>query len=114
VLDQTVNRPSLSLPEISARRGRCIASNGFQADIKKVHEDLPEQAVLYQHRHGKSMSCRAAAGLRHPLLRALLPCCTSTVCAGLDGQGELLAAHPVASLSSQSPDACASTTWSGP
>ncbi|KAI8473207.1 MAG: nucleophile aminohydrolase [Monoraphidium minutum] len=70
---------------------KCVlASAGFQADMKALQKMLQSRNVMYQHSHGKPMSCPATAQLLSNTLyhRRFFPFFTFNICAGLDEEGK--------------------------
>eukprot|EP00882_Tetradesmus_deserticola_P022867 GHRQ01024849.1.p1 GENE.GHRQ01024849.1~~GHRQ01024849.1.p1 ORF type:complete len:162 (-),score=38.64 GHRQ01024849.1:299-784(-) len=67
-----------------------IASAGCQVDMKALQKLLQARNVMFQHNHGKPMSCKAAAQLLSNTLyyKRFFPYYTFNLCAGLDEEGE--------------------------
>jgi 20S proteasome subunit beta 6 len=67
-----------------------IASAGCQVDMKALQKLLQARNVMFQHNHGKPMSCKGAAQLLSNTLyyKRFFPYYTFNLCAGLDEQGE--------------------------
>lgn len=73
------------------RTDKCvIASAGCQVDMKALQKLLQARNVMFQHNHGKPMSCKAAAQLLSNTLyyKRFFPYYTFNLCAGLDEEGE--------------------------
>lgn len=66
-----------------------IASAGFQGDMVALHKLLQARNVMFQHDHGKPMSCEGAAQLLSNTLyyKRFFPYYTFNICAGLDSKG---------------------------
>eukprot|EP00878_Enallax_costatus_P011701 GHUV01012216.1.p1 GENE.GHUV01012216.1~~GHUV01012216.1.p1 ORF type:complete len:233 (+),score=54.66 GHUV01012216.1:343-1041(+) len=66
-----------------------IASAGCQVDMKALQKLLQARNVMFQHNHGKPMSCKAAAQLLSNTLyyKRFFPYYTFNICAGLDEEG---------------------------
>lgn len=66
-----------------------IASAGMQADRSALQKLLKARNVMFQHDHGKPMSCEATAQLLSNTLyyKRFFPYYTFNLCAGLDLQG---------------------------
>lgn len=74
------------------RTDKCvIASAGCQVDMKALQKLLQARNVMFQHNHGKPMSCKGAAQLLSNTLyyKRFFPYYTFNLCAGLDEEGEL-------------------------
>lgn len=67
-----------------------IASAGCQVDMKALQKLLQARNVMFQHNHGKPMSCKATAQLLSNTLyyKRFFPYYTFNLCAGLDEEGK--------------------------
>ncbi|WIA18407.1 hypothetical protein OEZ86_001990 [Tetradesmus obliquus] len=67
-----------------------IASAGCQVDMKALQKLLQSRNVMFQHNHGKPMSCKGAAQLLSNTLyyKRFFPYYTFNLCAGLDEEGK--------------------------
>jgi hypothetical protein len=74
-----------------------IASAGCQVDMKALQKLLQARNVMFQHNHGKPMSCKGAAQLLSNTLyyKRFFPYYTFNLCAGLDEEGEHAILHYV-------------------
>lgn len=87
--------PSITL-HVCNRRCMCrtdkcvIATAGCQVDMKALQKLLQARNVMFQHNHGKPMSCKATAQLLSNTLyyKRFFPYYTFNLCAGLDDEGE--------------------------
>ena len=73
------------------RTDKCvIATAGCQVDMKALQKLLQARNVMFQHNHGKPMSCKGAAQLLSNTLyyKRFFPYYTFNLCAGLDEEGE--------------------------
>jgi hypothetical protein len=72
-----------------------IASAGCQVDMKALQKLLQSCNVMFQHNHGKPMSCKGAAQLLSNTLyyKRFFPYYTFNLCAGLDEEGESRRRH---------------------
>uniref|UniRef100_A0A7S3GE47 Proteasome subunit beta n=1 Tax=Palpitomonas bilix TaxID=652834 RepID=A0A7S3GE47_9EUKA len=76
--------------KMSALTPKCyIASSGMNADITTLHKVLKMRAVQYQQKHGKDMSCHAAANLLSRTLyyKRFFPYYTFNLLVGVDNEG---------------------------
>ena len=66
-----------------------IGSPGFLADANTLQKQLHAKQVMYQHNHGKPMSCPAMAQLLSNTLyyKRFFPFYAFNICAGLDTEG---------------------------
>lgn len=66
-----------------------VVSAGMQADMATLHKMLRSRNVMYQHDHGRPMSCSATAQLLSNTLyyKRFFPYYTFNLCAGLDEHG---------------------------
>uniref|UniRef100_A0A7S3GE70 Proteasome subunit beta n=1 Tax=Palpitomonas bilix TaxID=652834 RepID=A0A7S3GE70_9EUKA len=77
--------------KMSALTPKCyIASSGMNADITTLHKVLKMRAVQYQQKHGKDMSCHAAANLLSRTLyyKRFFPYYTFNLLVGVDNEGK--------------------------
>jgi 20S proteasome subunit beta 6 len=67
-----------------------LASAGMQADAAALQKLLRARHVMYQHSHGKPMSCPAMAQMLSNTLyyKRFFPYYTFNLCAGLDEEGK--------------------------
>lgn len=67
-----------------------IATAGCQVDMKALQKLLQARNVMFQHNHGKPMSCKGTAQLLSNTLyyKRFFPYYTFNLCAGLDEEGE--------------------------
>lgn len=81
---------------VMRRTNKCvIASAGCQVDMAALQKLLQARNVMFQHNHGKPMSCKATAQLLSNTLyyKRFFPYYTFNLCAGLDEEGEGLRAE---------------------
>ncbi|KAI3940865.1 hypothetical protein MKW92_030398 [Papaver armeniacum] len=70
---------------------KCImASGGFQADVKALQKALSAKHLIYQHQHGKQVSCPAMGQLLSNTLyyKRFFPYYAFNVLGGLDNEGK--------------------------
>lgn len=67
-----------------------IASAGCQVDMAALQKLLQARNVMFQHNHGKPMSCKGTAQLLSNTLyyKRFFPYYTFNLCAGLDEEGK--------------------------
>lgn len=76
---------------LTRRTDKCvIATAGCQVDMKALQKLLQSRNVMFQHNHGKPMSCKGAAQLLSNTLyyKRFFPYYTFNLCAGLDDEGD--------------------------
>ncbi|CAM8936703.1 unnamed protein product [Rhodiola kirilowii] len=67
-----------------------MASSGFQGDVKALQKHLNARHLIYQHQHGKQMSCPAMGQLLSNTLyyKRFFPYYSFNILGGLDNEGK--------------------------